>query len=216
MLPTTMTAAVLHGPGDLRIETRPVPSVEPTDVAVDVAFCGICGTDLHYWDGWTFDAWLPNYDQPWVPGHEFTGTVVAVGGAVPDLTVGDRVVVEPRTPCQTCAPCRKGITNFCTSMRGMRGSGAWAEYTVVDYRNVVRFPEHLDPQLVSLTEPLGCVLRGFDRIDISRRRLRVRGREPDRSACWPCKWPSTAGPLACWSASPTPRAATWWRSWAPT
>ena len=92
MLPTTMTAAVLHGPGDLRIETRPIPAVEPTDVAVDVEFCGICGTDLHYWDGWTFDAWLPNYDQPWVPGHEFTGKVAAVGSAVPDLSVGDCVV----------------------------------------------------------------------------------------------------------------------------
>ncbi len=167
MLPTTMTAAVLHGPGDLRIETRPVPTVEPNDVAVDVAFCGICGTDLHYWDGWTFDAWLQNYDQPWVPGHEFTGTVAAVGSAAPNLQVGDRVVVEPRTPCQACVPCRKGLTNFCRDMRGMRGSGAWAEYTVVDYRNVVPVPHGLDDRLVSLTEPLGCVLRGFDRIDIA-------------------------------------------------
>ena len=167
MLPTTMTAAVLYGPGDLRVETRPVPPVDLNDVAINVAFCGICGTDLHYWDGWTFDAWLPNYDQPWVMGHEFTGTVEAVGEAVDAFAVGDRVVVEPKTPCHTCALCRKGLLNFCTGTRGLTRGGAWAEYTVVDHRNVVPVPDGLDASLVALTEPLGCVLRGFDRIHVS-------------------------------------------------
>ncbi len=166
MLPKTMTAAVLYGPGDLRIETREVPTVEPNDVAVKVAFCGICGTDLHYWDGWTFDAWLPNYDEPWVPGHEFTGTIAAVGTNIDDSQVGDRIVVEPKTPCHTCAMCQKGLYNFCPVTQRLSRGGAWAEYVVVDRVNVFAVPEGLDDRLVSLTEPLGCVLRGFDRIGV--------------------------------------------------
>ena len=164
MLPDSMIAAVLHGPGDLRIEDRPLPQPNDDDVTIRVRFCGICGTDLHYWDGWQFDAWLPSHAEPWVPGHEFTGSVVAVGDAVSDLTPGRQVVVDPWTPCGACPACARGLANFCQDRGARTSSGAWAEYVVVDHHNVTPLPEHLDPKLATLTEPLACVLRGFDRI----------------------------------------------------
>ncbi len=164
MLPETMTAAVLHGPRDLRIEQCATPPVGAGDVAVRVHVCGICGTDLHYWDGWEFDAWFPPHPDPWVPGHEFTGTVVAVGEGVQGLSTGARVVVEPATPCGECDVCERGYGNFCPRRRGLYRGGAWAEYVIVSHHNVVALPDGVDPVLASMSEPLGCVLRGFDRI----------------------------------------------------
>ena len=165
MLPEKMTAAVLYGAGDLRIEHLAVPPVAADDVAVRVNVCGICGTDLHYWDGWQFDAWFPPHPNPWVAGHEFTGMVVAVGEAVEGLSEGEWVVVEPATPCGECAICKRGMGNFCLGRRQLSRGGAWAEYVVIDHRNVVALPDGADPTMASLSEPLGCVLRGFDRIN---------------------------------------------------
>ena len=164
MLPEAMTAAVLYGPGDLRVESRPVPELRADHVTVLVGFCGICGTDLHYWDGWRFDAWLRNFDQPWVLGHEFTGIVASVGPGVDDLGVGQAVVADPWTACGECRMCARGQDNFCENKHWLDQGGAWAEYVVADRHNLFPLPATVDPAVATLTEPLACVLRGYDRI----------------------------------------------------
>ncbi len=156
-------AAVLYGPGDLRVETLDVPPPGPDEVRLQVAFSGICGTDLHYWDGWKFDAWFPERSDPWVPGHEFSAAVQAVGPGVDDLAPGDLVVVEPNTGCEDCPTCDRGLVNFCPN-KAIMARGAWADHVNVGRRHVFPLPGAADPRLASLTEPLACVVRGFDRV----------------------------------------------------
>ena len=92
--PNTMRAAVLFGPRDLRVIDCPVPSPGPGEALIKVAMCGTCGSDLKIYDG-HFPVTLP-YAQ-FIPGHEWTGTVVALGDNVDEVAVGDRSVLKPIT-----------------------------------------------------------------------------------------------------------------------
>ncbi len=98
-----MKAAVVRTPGSLSIEDVPDPTPADHQAVVAVDLCGVCGTDLHVFDG---DYAKVKY--PVIPGHEFGGTVVAVGSAVRDLPVGQRDAVDPMDYCDACAPCRAG------------------------------------------------------------------------------------------------------------
>mgnify|MGYP001177424043 CR=1 FL=1 len=166
-MPTDQSrAVVLHGPGQIQVESVDALPVGPRDVALQVAISGICGTDLHYWDGWEFDAWFPEKPGPWVPGHEFTAVVLSVGASVDDLAPGDKVVIEPNLPCEDCPTCDQGLLNFCTD-RSQLPRGGWADQLVLDRNNLVPLPDGTDIVTASLTEPLSCVLRGFDRVQIT-------------------------------------------------
>jgi threonine dehydrogenase-like Zn-dependent dehydrogenase len=158
--------AVLYGPGQIQVESVDPSPLGPSDVALKVAISGICGTDLHYWDGWEFDAWFPEKPGPWVPGHEFTAVVRSVGTSVDGLAPGDHVVIEPNLPCEDCPTCDRGLINFCPSRRQLP-SGGWADQVVLDRHHIVPLPDGTDVVTASLTEPLSCVLRGFDRVQIT-------------------------------------------------
>jgi (R,R)-butanediol dehydrogenase/meso-butanediol dehydrogenase/diacetyl reductase len=111
---------------------------------IDIAWCGICGTDLHeYLEGPIFIPAkghphpLTHEEEPVTMGHEFSGTISAVGDRVTDLTVGEHVVVEPYFVCGECAPCKAGRYNLCTKMGfiGLAGGGGGlSEKIVVDRR----------------------------------------------------------------------------------
>ncbi len=88
-----MRAAVIQSPGVVEVTSVPEPAPGSRDVVVQVEACGICGTDLHILEGEFAPA------LPVVPGHEFAGTVVALGSDVFELTVGDRVAVDPSLYC---------------------------------------------------------------------------------------------------------------------
>jgi threonine dehydrogenase-like Zn-dependent dehydrogenase len=156
-----MKAAVVQAPGILSIETVPDPAPADHQAVVAVDRCGVCGTDLHVLDG---DYAKVQY--PVIPGHEFGGTVVAVGSAVRDLRVGQRVAVDPMDYCDACAPCRAGWTNMCLRGGGLGTTvpGAFAEYVAVTAARCEPLPENLSPDLASLVEPLSCVLHAMDRI----------------------------------------------------
>jgi len=119
-----MKAAVFYGTGHLQIEERAVPEVTARNVLIHIGACGICGTDRHIYHG-EF-ATVP----PVIIGHEYAGTVAAVGAGVADLAPGDRVAVDPNMPCGVCRQCRRGRIHLCENLRalGVDMDGGFAEY----------------------------------------------------------------------------------------
>jgi threonine dehydrogenase-like Zn-dependent dehydrogenase len=175
-LPTTMRAAVYRTPGRLSVEERPVPEVGDHDVLLEVSHCGVCGSDIHFvLEGW---------GRPGtVEGHEYAGRVVAVGGAVNAWKVGDEVVGGPSPRCGECEHCRDGRPSLCTGRStpgmGAHVDGAFAEYTLVDERALLRLPEGLQLRHAALAEPLAVALHGLTRGGVQAgQRLLVTGAGP--------------------------------------
>ncbi|MES4904065.1 MULTISPECIES: zinc-dependent alcohol dehydrogenase family protein [unclassified Streptomyces] len=153
-----MRAAVIEAPGKVTVATVPDPAPGPREVVVDVAACGLCGTDLHILQG-EFAPTLPI-----VPGHEFAGEVVGIGSEVTEVAVGDRVAVDPSLYCHECRYCRIGRGNLCDRWNaiGVSVPGGAAEFAVAPVANCVRLPEHVDVADAALIEPLSCAVRGYD------------------------------------------------------
>jgi len=139
-----MKAARFHGQKDVRIENIEEPETRSGTVKIAVAWCGICGTDLHeYLDGPIFISEpghphpLSHESLPVTMGHEFSGTIEEVGDGVDGLKVGDNVVVEPYFVCNECPPCTAGNYHLCEKMGfiGLAGGGGGlSEKVVVDQR----------------------------------------------------------------------------------
>ncbi|WP_069817033.1 zinc-dependent alcohol dehydrogenase family protein [Streptomyces sp. TP-A0874] len=153
-----MRAALIEAPGKVTLTTVPDPTPGPREVVVDVAACGLCGTDLHILQG-EFAPTLPI-----VPGHEFAGEVVGLGSEVSELALGDRVAVDPSLYCYECRYCRSGHNNLCDRWAaiGVTVSGGAAEYAVAPVANCVRLPDHVSVADAALIEPLSCAVRGYD------------------------------------------------------
>ncbi|MER8156458.1 zinc-dependent alcohol dehydrogenase family protein [Streptomyces sp. NPDC094472] len=153
-----MRAAVIEAPGKVTVATVEDPTPGPREVVVDVAACGLCGTDLHILQG-EFAPTLPI-----VPGHEFAGVVVGIGSGVTELEVGDRVAVDPSLHCHECRYCRIGRGNLCDNWNaiGVSVAGGAAEFAVAPVANCVKLPEHVDVADAALIEPLSCAVRGYD------------------------------------------------------
>ena len=167
-----MKAARFHGPADIRIEDIPAPELRPGAVAIDVAWCGICGTDLHeYLDGPIFIPAeghphpLSLEEEPVTLGHEFSGTISALGEGVTDLAVGDNVVVEPYFVCNECAPCLAGNYHLCTKMGfiGLAGGGGGLSEKVVVDRRWVHAIGDIPLDEAALIEPLSVAHHAFVR-----------------------------------------------------
>lgn len=161
------SALVVHGPQRLHLEERRVPSLKPGEVLVRVSHVGICGTDLEIVDGRLgyYRHGLAHY--PIVPGHESSGTIVALGPRVAEFAEGDRVVVECIQGCGECAACRQDEAIRCRERRevGVFGQdGACAEYFVSRARYVHRVPPEVTLAQAALTEPLAVVLKGLRRL----------------------------------------------------
>ena len=153
-----MKAAVVVTPGTIEIQNVPDPTPGPTDVVVQPAAVGICGTDLHIMDG----EFAPSF--PIVPGHEFAGEIVAVGSAVTGYAAGDRVAVDPSLFCGHCYYCKRARGNQCENWGaiGVSVSGGAAEYVSAPMANLFALPDHLAARDAALIEPLSCAVRGFD------------------------------------------------------
>jgi 2-desacetyl-2-hydroxyethyl bacteriochlorophyllide A dehydrogenase len=157
-----MRAAVVTGVGQVSVETVADPTPGPREVVVQVAAVGICGTDLHIVQG-EFAPTLPI-----VPGHEFAGTVVALGPDVRDVSIGDRVAVDPSLHCGECYQCRRGRGNLCERWAaiGVTHPGAAAEFVSVPFKNCWPVPTDLPLDAAALVEPLSCAVRGYDVIRV--------------------------------------------------
>lgn len=153
-----MKAAIVESVGKVVVGEVPDPTPGPREVVVEVAACGLCGTDLHIRQG-EFAPTLPV-----VPGHEFAGTVAALGRDVRELAVGDRVAVDPSLHCHECRYCRAGRGNLCERWAaiGVTTAGGAAQYALAPAANCVRLPDHVRTQDAALIEPLSCAVRGYD------------------------------------------------------
>jgi threonine dehydrogenase-like Zn-dependent dehydrogenase len=158
-VPATMAAAVYRRAGALDVEERPVPVVGPGDVLIEVSHCGICGTDLHFvLEGWG----RPDS----IPGHEYSGRIVAVGEGVDGdaWPVGTLVVGGPEPACGSCRSCLVGRPSLC-DQRDTPGKdayqGAFARYVLVRYEQLRRVPDGLDARRAALAEPLAVALHAI-------------------------------------------------------
>jgi len=154
-----MKKVLLHEPFKLVVEDHTRPEPGPGEVLVNVAACGICGTDINAFIGNNPSGW--NIVYPFQLGHELSGIIAAVGEGVPDepgLRVGDRVVPDGRLPCRRCHYCRRGLFNLCTDQGYV--AGGFSEYAVYPYRNLVAVPSGVSLEHAAFGEPLGCCVNG--------------------------------------------------------
>jgi erythritol/L-threitol dehydrogenase len=180
-LPKRMRAVVCHGPEDYRLEETEVPRPGPGEVVIRVDACGICASDVKCYSGAALfwgDAHRQGYAQPPITaGHEFVGTVVALGeptagprtsGESSQLAIGDRAISEQIVPCWKCRFCRRGQYHLCQvhDIYGFRRRtpGGFAEYMkfpagALNYR----VPPELPPSHAALIEPLACSIHAVQR-----------------------------------------------------
>ena len=139
---TSMRAAVFRGvEKGLAVEEVPRPVPGPSEALVEVAACGLCGTDLHYLLGEAATAKAP----PVVLGHEISGVVTELGPGAAGPSVGSRVLVPPVLPCGVCRLCRTGRENICPGLRmvGNHLDGGFADFLVAPARDLVALPDDL-------------------------------------------------------------------------
>lgn len=157
-----MQAIIFPAPETIAVERVPDPTPAPDEVVVQVAACGICGTDVHIYR----NEYMSNF--PLIPGHEFSGTIVALGHAVTDFAIGERVAVDPNLYCGRCDFCRNEEANHCRNWQGVgiTRSGGFAEYVAAPARACYRLPDGLTDAQAALIEPLACVVHALKRIRI--------------------------------------------------
>lgn len=158
-----MKAAVLTKPKHFEVREVPKPEIGPDDVLIKVERCCICGTDIHIFNGhYAAD------ELPFVPGHEFAGTIAALGKNVTYLTVGSKAVVDINIGCGRCYYCRHNEILNCPDVQqvGISRDGAYAEYVAVPARLVICAPKDASFERLALTEPVACVVRSARKADI--------------------------------------------------
>ncbi|MDD4850288.1 MAG: zinc-dependent alcohol dehydrogenase family protein [Gemmiger sp.] len=160
-----MKSAVFYGKHNLKVENAPMPTVGAEDVLIQVKACGVCGTDVHIYEG---DKGAADVTPPTILGHEFSGVVTAVGEKVTNCTVGDRVCIDPNCYCGKCDFCRQGIAHYCTDMigYGTTVNGGFAEYCAVNQRQVYKLGANTTFEQGAMTEPVACCLHGMDMCNI--------------------------------------------------
>lgn len=167
-----MLAARYYSAGDIRVEEVRNPVVSaPDDIIVEVALCGICGTDLHeYQSGPIVTPTAPHpltgAQLPQILGHEFSGTIVDKGGNSTPLPIGTRVAVMPSVVCHECHYCRRGLQALCVKF-GSIGlsdeSGGLARLAKVKAYQVAPLPETMSFEEGALVEPAAVAAYGVDR-----------------------------------------------------
>ncbi|RDI55587.1 zinc-dependent alcohol dehydrogenase [Nocardia mexicana] len=162
-VPSAMTAAVLVADREIVVRQLPVPSPADDQVLVRVAVSGVCGSDVA-----TYRGLHPYKRPPIVLGHELCGRVAAVGGAVTDIAVGERVTSAAFSWCGDCPHCRRGAVNLCRARRNLchlGWHGSFADYVVLDRTMVFRLPGGLDAEAGALAEPLSIATHAIRMID---------------------------------------------------
>lgn len=163
-----MKALLLTEPSQLTVTDVPVPECPDDSVLVRVAACGICGSDVHGYDG-SSGRRIP----PLVMGHEAAGTIAEVGARVADFQVGERVTFDSTVSCGECAYCQRGEVNLCdrrqvlgVSCGDYRRHGAFAEFVAVPARILYRVPDTLSLEHAALIEAVSIAVHAARRSQV--------------------------------------------------
>ncbi|MCK1976097.1 2,3-butanediol dehydrogenase [Jeotgalicoccus huakuii] len=161
-----MRAAVFYEAKDIRVEDVEIPEVKENDVKVRVAWTGICGSDLHEYNAGPIfipkdeASPLTGRQAPLTMGHEFSGVIEEVGSGVEDLKVGDKVTINPlitgKVHENPLVDMYKGFTFV-----GLGSDGGFADFTVVDQRNIVKLQDDTSLQIGALVEPTAVALQAI-------------------------------------------------------
>ena len=156
-----MKAAVLRGVDDLRLEQLPDPKPKANEVLIRIRASGVCGTDVHMWEGKNNEGTFP-----FIPGHEWAGEVLEVGKEIRSIKVGDKVVGEPFIPCGVCPNCRDGMAGvMCIQPEyyGFRWEtpGGFAEYVCTKEARLHVVPKSVGFDEASLIEPASVAYHGI-------------------------------------------------------
>jgi len=163
-----MKAIVCHAPEDLRLDNFETDVLGTHQLQVDVAYGGICGSDLHYYQHGGFGT--VRIKEPMVLGHEVSGIVRVVGSAVQNFKAGQRIAISPSRPCGQCQYCQKGQHNHCLDMRFFGSAmrfphvqGAFRQTLVIDASQAHPLQDSLSLSLAALAEPLSVGLHAIQR-----------------------------------------------------
>ncbi len=160
-----MKAAVYYNPRDMKVVERPTPTPGDNDVIINVKACGVCGTDVHMFEGQEGSGEVKG---EMVFGHELAGVVTSTGKDVTRFAVGDRVCVDPNLLCGNCYYCLNSLGHFCENMQsvGVSMDGGFAEYCKAPERAVYALPNHMSYEEGAMVEPVACCLHGIDMCNI--------------------------------------------------
>lgn len=161
-----MKAAYYYGAHDIRMEDVEIPELLPEEILVKVMACGVCGTDVHIFEGAKGAA---ETHPPVILGHEFSGIVERTGAMVRGIEPGDRICVDPNNACGTCYYCKRGQAHFCEEMvgYGTTADGAFSQYCKVHYKQAYKLHKNISFEEAAMTEPVSCCLHGIDKCNIS-------------------------------------------------
>ncbi|MDX7987130.1 zinc-binding dehydrogenase [Xenorhabdus sp. 12] len=162
-----------HQAWDVRTQqVEALSCIEPDDVVVDIAVCGICGTDVGIITG-SYPVAVPGTTL----GHETAGIVAQIGSDVTQFQVGDRVVINPTYSCGHCRMCETGNPNHCEDKFGTEAGvsydGAFAGQYLAKENLLIKLDAHVSMEEASLTEPLSCTLTGVDKLGITHTNIRA-------------------------------------------
>ena len=156
-----MKTVTLEKIGQLRIQEKPIPTLEAGDVLIQMELCGICASDLAALRGDVSD-----YAPPVVMGHELAGVIVE--SLHPDVKTGEKVTVNPMLSCGSCLRCQNDQDKYCDTIEGIGHDidGGYAEYIRmpkhgVDTGKLIRVPETIPPEELLFLEPLGCCINAM-------------------------------------------------------
>lgn len=150
-----MQALRFYGIHDVRVEEIEKPVPGENEVLIEIAYAGICGSDLHIYNKGMFIRHIPE-----TMGHEFVGKILKKGKKVTEFEIGDVVVGNPMVPCKVCPSCKKGIYNTCSQLSfiGEISQGCFARYLVMKPEKLIPVPSGKITMQMALTEPLAVAL----------------------------------------------------------
>lgn len=162
-----MKAAVMTKIREVEIQTIDIPTVDADEVLIKVAAVGVCGSDVHYYESGRIGDFI--VEKPIILGHELAGEIVEIGKNVKNVTIGDRVAVEPGVTCGRCEYCKEGRYNLCPDVVFYATppvDGAFCEYVKIRQDFAFKIPESLSCEEAAMIEPFSVGIHAANRTGV--------------------------------------------------